>query len=65
MRSTSMSSPSPGAVGRSIQPSSTFSPGEPISSQALFRLMKHSAIRKFGITAEKCTVAASPTMVLL
>src|SRR5438270_2298578 len=63
--STSMSMPSPGAVGKSIQPSCMVSDAVAISRQRSWILTKYSVIRKFGMTAERCKVAARPTSVLL
>ncbi len=57
--------PCPGVVGSSTKLSFTTSGCTAISSQAGFRLMKNSAIQKFGIIAESCTVAAAPTRVEL
>ena len=64
-RSTSMSMPCPGTVGSSAHPSFTAIGCTAISSQAGRRLTKNSAIQKFGMTAAKFIVAASPTSVLL
>ncbi len=63
--STSRSIPCPGTVGSSTKPSRTVSGATAIASHAGFRFTKHSAIQKFGITAETATVAARPTNVEL
>src|SRR5260370_27089203 len=59
-RSTSMSMPSPGAVGRSIQPSLTDSEAVAISSHTPVKLTKYSVMRKLGMTAETCPLASRP-----
>src|SRR5229473_3213024 len=53
-RATSMSMPSPGVVGRSIQPSLTGREAVGMSRQISSKLTKYSVILNYRVTAETC-----------
>jgi hypothetical protein len=48
-----------------MKPSRTSSTGAAISRPRASKFTKYSVMRKLGIAAETCTVAASPTVVEL
>ena len=57
--------PSPGDSGILMNPFSTWKGFVEISFPNDSRFIKYSVIRKFGIAAETCNVAARPIVVLL
>src|SRR5262249_27646748 len=63
--SSSRSMPRPGRVGTAMVPCRSSNAGVAISRPRASKFTKYSVIKKFGMAAETCSVAASPTVVEL